>query len=284
MENREKQLKSLNKIIRKGRVKYSLHMALAMTTGFGIAKIFSGGFANWLFFEAFVSFILVFIMSCFFMWPRHINKVNTMFSELDGDEIASPTDHKSIGSWFAVFIIGFVLAAPSLFNHQLAQWLVKQQEEAITEIEIRYEDGTSVKLNIPQLYIIKEHNKEIVPGFFESQGNKLTLTATLNDMKPLPFAAVNYTSAERYKQTPQTDPNIIAIQMENIQTELNKQFINDFYNKITKDYPDSITQRTEMGLNITSAKIKLPGTNGNADIIENVDLGIPINPTMQNII
>ena len=146
---KEKQLQRLNKSIAKGQVKYSLHFALALLTGFAIAKLFTGNAIYWILMEGWVSFTIIFMLSYFFLWKINIKKAKEIVDELGTGEVASPPSSNT-GSWIAVFIIALLLLSPSIFKKQIIEWAVKTHKTTATNIGSPSEDG-----NGPKYYIVK---------------------------------------------------------------------------------------------------------------------------------
>jgi len=271
---KERQLKSLNKVIAKGREKYALHMSLAIVVGFGISKLLVGGFFSWLLMGAWASFITVFVIT-YFLWPRNIVKAKKIAAELEGVSVMVPPE-KSIRSLIVAGVVLALLVSPFLFKGEIARWAVKQQKNAVVELQISSEDGEIVKLKIPQLYIIKQHNEEIGYGLMDTELQKeLVLTATLSDMQPLPVATKKFSSHERYKQTPLSDKNVVFLRMQAVTGALNEGAIQAIYDKASKEFPDSLSEKEEWGLAMKTSKAKVSAPNGKGELTGTLMLGVP---------
>lgn len=287
----EAELRKINKSIARGRVQNAMLFAFALTAGIGTSKFLGGDFAVWLLHQAYISFGVGFLFGYFFMDMTTIKKRRKITEVLGENRLASPPASET-RSWIALCLIFFLLASPTIFYIQIASFLVNLNET--TTVDVMLTDGTNVftKLAIPQSYIMEISKLNF--SFGQIEFNELSLMARLHDMKPLPkFIKDNsrgsgYShNSSRYRQTPDKNPNTVIIQMKNKQTIPDKKaFFEEFYSVLTKDFPHTITYRKEedMGLEITSAKMKIPNLDGKSHVVGDAEIGVPTEPAFQNML
>lgn len=129
-DKKQKELKALNKVILKGKEKYSLQMSLALTAGFGIGLTFAKGFPGFLEFlllKAWLFFFFSFLITYFFSWNRKYKKASRLIEEIGEGELVTPPS-TSIISIVSFGIIFIVLALPTLFKDRLIE-IAKQNQQ-----------------------------------------------------------------------------------------------------------------------------------------------------------
>ena len=233
----EKKIKRLNKVIARGKAKYTLYFALAILIGTGISKLFTNNFLPWLAFGAGVTFTFSLITG--YLISFHVIKNARKELNDNQNEVANTTPESEKMTWFTIAIIAALLFAPLIFKKQIALGLENLRQNSKVELKIMdKESGKETKLIIPQGYILKKYNAGLLPSILGMEMNDLTLLAKLEDMKPVPLIYEDPMSKSGFRVMNSANIAVnksnILIQIKNKKIENEEKFIQSFVSRANR--------------------------------------------------
>lgn len=258
-----KKLARLNKEIEKGVVKTSLHFAIAITIGTGIAKIFSGDGIGYFLFGAWITFPIGFGISFLFSMMRDKEMAAAILIEkLGGDDSDLAHPPKSItGSVVAFFLIWGVLALPAMFKDQIRAWAVDFVENSTVDLAISYEDRDDIYLKVPRPYFESKSTGNF--SFSEMAWNipDIRVSAVYPEMTPYSTSGKTFKSQDNPSVTYYTTAHSnshrrIAIDVVAASGTFNEDMLVELYQKIPFSL-DRLDESVDYGLNIKSGEVLL---------------------------
>ena len=199
----EKKANRLTKALSKSRVAYSLSLSLGIMTGFGISKVFTGNFLEWLFYHAPIVFPVIFIITYGFIWPKFIKKTEAKLLEISPQSVVVPAA-ASKKEWIIAALIMLLVASPYLFRESLSKLGFKYLEDEITAITIPAvtKEGTQTILNVPALYLVSSPNL-----FKHTDKNQWSLTAKISDLEPIRYSSAQSNDPKDFLSIRAVHPN-----------------------------------------------------------------------------
>ncbi len=287
--NEEAQLDDLAHAIKKGRMKYSLHLAVALLVGFGGINLLFGNGLHWLCTSAWVSYVTIFGFIYLMIWPIKLGRAKKEIGERDVETIVSSQGAQD-NSWMLAALILAVLVALTLFKGETTSEAEEQLENAPIDMKIMSADEEEVTLKIPQSFVNEQGGEEFGASVSEgSMPEGVMISAKLDDMGLHPiFDETDPESGQtitydEYEISPRTNPEMVAIEIQPTQTKINEELIEAVYDEMMGGGETEVSTREEMGLSVRSARIKLPSTKIKGFVeVDDVQLGVPVDPALQH--
>ncbi len=285
LKDKNKKISRLQKVIIDGRIAYTNKMALALTVGMTIGKIFTSNLI-----KAILSIgiqYIIFLVIFYFLYSRTYRKAIIELQSLHAAIPPQPTNNTQ--TYTVIAVTAVILMLPLVFKDSLYDYLKSQHLKARKEVTnivnnskleltIADEKGNSTILNIPYAYL---HRTKIPSSLSifpkELEISSVSLAAKSRDFEPLAKTSSGRTMDYMQEQ-------IIYMQLpKEYSTDRNLLFATAYKYLLTQTEKNAIQRKQINQLDVLQAVIPVK-TENTESTVERVFVAKPIDNEASNLV